>query len=790
MTYRRQEADRAHPETCGWILQHKSYRTWSTQGGLLWVKGNPGTGKSTLMAYVYRAFQAVPEHERHVILNFFFHGRGTTLQKTPTGMFRSLLHQLFTRARSVRGPIRKAFHEKRVFGEPAKDWKWQLKELQDLFLNGVTDVAKTRAITIFIDALDEAGVEAAAELVAYFHILNDRLIADNIVTRICISCRHYPVVSDNSSLGIHVEDENYRDILIFVQDWLNSKVLAWEKDSNSIDACQALKDTIVEKASGVFQWAQLVVPMVIERLNGGESFEEIRLMLARVPERLGAVYAHILTNVIKAYHHARTLHLMQWICLAERPLSVTELRFAMASDDAGIHPSRISCKDGKGFVETDARMEKLIRSLSGGLAEVKNHKKGSTVQFVHQSVNDFLLSNGLTFLVSASVDVLLGQDSGSLMSSSSDKVVGRSQHRLSRSCINHLKLEEVLREDVSTHFSLSEPAEDKIKQKLPFVDYATKFWFLHAEKAEGHGISQEELVAQFKPTQVFKTWIKIYRSIDGYHSKCPAPGSTLLHVASSSNLQSTVRLLLAKGTSIEEEDKLGNRALHYAARWGHKELISMLLDEQARIGPRSRNGSTPLEKAAGNGHEEVVQLLLGRGAHVNARTGSSGSALQAAALGGRTILVKTLIRNGAEVNAQGGEFGNALQAAALEGHEAVVQLLLDEGAEVNAQGGCYDNALQAAAYNGHKQVLEAFFNRQLDVNTEDSQGRFGLFFAMRGNQQDIIEYMLAIGARVDPTHKDRQGCSALHFAASGGCLKGLKLIINSGANVNALDTNA
>ena len=117
------------------------------------------------------------------------------ISRTTASSFRSLIHQLFTRDHSVRGPIRKAFQEKKVFGEPGKGWEWQLKELQDLFFNGLTDVAKTRAMTIFVDALDEAGSKAAEELVAYFHILNDRLSADNSATRICISCRHYPVVA-------------------------------------------------------------------------------------------------------------------------------------------------------------------------------------------------------------------------------------------------------------------------------------------------------------------------------------------------------------------------------------------------------------------------------------------------------------------------------------------------------------------------------------------------------------------------------------------------------------------
>jgi hypothetical protein len=35
-------------------------------------------------------------------------------------------------------------------------------------------------------------------------------------------------------------------------------------------------------------------------------------------------------------------------------------------------------------------MHKLVNSLWGGLAEVKHHKQENIVQFIHQSVNNFL----------------------------------------------------------------------------------------------------------------------------------------------------------------------------------------------------------------------------------------------------------------------------------------------------------------------------------------------------------------------------------------------------------------
>ncbi|KAI9767181.1 MAG: hypothetical protein M1839_004600 [Geoglossum umbratile] len=209
---RRQQADNAHPGTCDWILQRESLQKWvNGERTLLWIKGKPGAGKSTLMEFIYQALRKMPKRERQVNLDFFFHGRSTALQRIPIGMLRSLLHQLFSKVHSVRGPIRDAFQEKKGFGEAGKDWEWQLKELEDLLFSAVTYIAEIRATTIFVDALDEAGPEAARHLVAYFQRLNDRLANIKRFGRICISCRHYPVVAAIPGLRIVVEREDHED---------------------------------------------------------------------------------------------------------------------------------------------------------------------------------------------------------------------------------------------------------------------------------------------------------------------------------------------------------------------------------------------------------------------------------------------------------------------------------------------------------------------------------------------------------------------------------------------------
>ena len=141
-----------------------------------------------------------------------------------------------------------------------------------------------------------------------------------------------------------------------------------------------------------------MVPFVAKQCNDGEHLDSIRQKLNQVPTDLSQIYNHVLTKVIDIEKRPRALHLMQWIFPAEWPLSVTELRRAMASDDSSVRPSQYSIEDSKGFIDNDKQMRRMIISLSEGLAEIMRHcfEKGSRkfskyqVQFIHESVNNFL----------------------------------------------------------------------------------------------------------------------------------------------------------------------------------------------------------------------------------------------------------------------------------------------------------------------------------------------------------------------------------------------------------------
>ncbi|KAI9780640.1 MAG: hypothetical protein M1839_006581 [Geoglossum umbratile] len=491
MNYRQLEVQNARVDSCTWVLQHKGYIEWvKTRRGLLWIKGKPGSGKSTLMKRIFQ----LPDEEADIRLAFFFHRRGTTLQHTQIGMFRTMLHQLLKRVPSAGAELRSLYEDKNKLGRFGVDWDWSIAELGQIFKLALQSAARGHTIRIFIDALDEAGEGPARAVVSYIYDLNDLLLEPEAAISICFSCRHYPIVTTNHGFQICVENENDQDIRAYVLSELGGKFLSHNEGSTQEENLKALRDEISSKASGVFLWATLIVPIVVKQCNEGEPLETVQETLRKAPSDLGEVYRHILTNVVNPEDKAPRLHLMQWICLAVRPLSLAELRFAMASDDSSIHPLQYSCQESKGFVKDNAQMRKRTIGLSGGLAEVKYHNGADTVQFIHQSVNDFLATGGFRFL-----DPTSAKD-----------FVGLGHDRLSKSCINYLKLGEVLHEDRIWD------GWDKVHE-LPFIDYATKSWFLHAEDAESREISQQKLVQRLEtPRQVFETWVKIYRGIDKY----------------------------------------------------------------------------------------------------------------------------------------------------------------------------------------------------------------------------------------------------------------------------------
>ncbi|KFZ03150.1 hypothetical protein V502_11189 [Pseudogymnoascus sp. VKM F-4520 (FW-2644)] len=802
INYRRQEADQAYENTCAWIFGHPAYTEWSAKNcELLWIQGNPGSGKSTLMSFIYDEFHKNIPQSREVVLDYFFHGRGSTLQKTRVGMFRTLLHQLYHQVHFIRPQIQAVFKEKERFGKAGIGWEWHPKECERLFSEVITCAAQSRNITLFVDALDEAGIDGS-DLASYFHELNGKLRIGKGNARICISCRKYPVLASNLCLKVYVEKENKGDIKTYVERKFESEIQSHGMAMSAQDEFKKLRTAVVERSQNTFQWVYLVVPLIIKLRRDGLSLALIMEELDKVPQGLDKVYEHILTNVIELRYRPKTLLLMQWVCLAVWPLSVEEIRFAMASDDAYIDERRQSCSKLKDFVESGERMEMLITSMSGGLVETIWHKDDtynadivdkalgdySTVQFIHHSINDFLLSGGLKVLAQYQNPTTRGD---TVLSSSADGI-GQSHNRLCRSCINYLKLEDV---------SYNNPYNYKVYSPTqPFVRYATQYWLAHAERAESYGVSQEYLIQRLglHPDLVFFDWEPSYLRFRFAKRDCLK--SSLLHIACIANIQSIVIQVLKADSltdlsTINDRDYHSNKPLYYATIYGHCELVKIILDAEDPTGATSKDRATEfLIPAVKHGQERVVRELLVYGVDLRGNTQVARNALIEAVenmdimrttVNGDVSLIKLLLDYGADPNARGDFHKTAIEEAITSSvvHTAAVKLLLESGA--NANGSCSPKSTQLKGLMRRLSDSQWLLpnNNSLDETLELDGTVLQVAAALDDEDSAAIvtKMLLEKGA-----HVNEGGFygTALQIASARGSTLVMKLLLKKGAQVN------
>ena len=169
---------------------------------------------------------------------------------------------------------------------------------------------------------------------------------------------------------------------------------------------------------------------------------------------------------------------------------------------------------------------------------------------------------------------------------------------------------------------------------------------------------------------------------------------------------------------------------------------------------RPKDGLSTLMFASKYGHIKVIELLLNHGASVNLENYSGQTAIMFAAESGHTDIVDLLIRYGADISTKSKIYMNSstpLSLAAVNGHLDVVELLLDHGAKIDERIGTSTPLMYAAETGDYK----------------------------------LCKFLIERGANVNATSLNAiDGESVLSLAALNGHLDIIKLLINSGADVN------
>lgn len=180
--------------------------------GLLWIKGKPGSGKSTLIKEAMRqARKSTSPHNQHIV-SFFFNARGHLLEKTPVGFFRVLLYQLL--------PVfREQMHEFVEFCNlkiaETDEVEWDPQELKNNLRSTLSEPCGLQ-IFVFVDALDECVNDGSREIMNFLRELSADAYSTGHELNICVSSRHYPTITIATYFELVLEDYNEADIALFV----------------------------------------------------------------------------------------------------------------------------------------------------------------------------------------------------------------------------------------------------------------------------------------------------------------------------------------------------------------------------------------------------------------------------------------------------------------------------------------------------------------------------------------------------------------------------------------------
>lgn len=800
MSFRKHTIKKNHVKTCQWFLNDPIYQEWldpallSRQPGFIWIRGKPGVGKSTLMKFAWLQTQIKYQqacHDREMMVaSFFFNARGETLEKSASGMYRSLLVQLLENFHDLQKVL-----DSRDLEELLSLDSYPLGVLKDLFRAAVSELGN-RAVFGFIDALDECHELQLMDMVRYFEELAEHATQKSIPLRICFSSRNYPYINIQRGVELTLENQtgHEQDIANYVQSELRIENSALREQ---------LFSQILEKSARVFLWVVLVVDILNkEERDGRPAFTN---RLSELPSGLSDLFESIIK---RDNDNVDDLKLsLGWILLAQRPLELEEFYHACWHFKDPMLAKQY----------TKDRGEKYVLSSTKGLAQVAQSTP-PIVQFIHESVRDYLLKDDGLRKLWPNLPFHW-------------KDMGHEQ--LKHYCCIYIQ-----HAISSAHINSPDVENDDISKRLPLLRYVTQNVLHHAENA-ADSIWQGVFLEEFPTAQ----WANLENMYQKYNIRRLTPKADLLYILAERGFPNLIRTRLQNhpnilirgerhkyplfaalangnkdavaalfnlpstiydGKDITEglnyikdmRDYVTRTPLSWAAQEGRVGLVKLLLLAQADVNERDKAGQTPLLRAQSKRHWPVVAILIKAGADVSEKSymyndgdhPTRVTPLMYASAENDEKSATLLIENGAKVNAtcyydgwrRTGE--TALKIASRHGHEAMARLLIEYGA-LDGDWQIGINPLAVAAENGHIGVVALLTENGIYPYMKECGG-FALVKALHYGHVAIARLLISRGADIEfqtDFYEKPARCSPLAAASRKGHESLVRLLISKGA---------
>ncbi|KAK2764178.1 Ankyrin-3-like protein 3 [Colletotrichum kahawae] len=365
-----------------------------------------------------------------------------------------------------------------------------------------------RRLTCFIGALDECSESEVRQMIVFFEGLEEEATSNNIHLKTCFSSRHYPHIDIKFGLKLTLEDQygHGQDLQRYVEAYLRVGDRAH---------ADTFRSKILQKAGGVFMWVVLVVEILNKEFVRGRWFL-VEQRLQQIPTELSKLFKDI---IIRDNNNMDEFSLCcQWILFAKRPLNPKEFYFAMRS---GLSEGRYSPVMFNPEFDTQTDMELFVTSSSKGLAEITTSSH-PTVQFIHESIRDFLIKdNGL--------QELWPELGSNLQATSHEKLKECCQLYVTPNMVRLVRLPALALRRVPKRRRM-EQTRRKAMELFPFLEYATENLLHHANI---YAATRSQRT--FLETLPFADWVYLTNLFTTDDEDCFKPTSSLTYVLAEKN---------------------------------------------------------------------------------------------------------------------------------------------------------------------------------------------------------------------------------------------------------------
>jgi hypothetical protein len=341
-----------------WILNNKDFRKWrsSPQSQILWIKGDPGKGKTMLLCGIIDELEKEPDN----CLSYFFCQATDARLSNATAVLRGLIYLLVDRKPSLISHVREKYdHAGKQAFEDGNAWEALSKILASI----LNDPGLDDAILV-VDALDECKTDRHKLLC---------FIKRPYRVKWVVSGRNWQDIEENLGSSEHMAwlqlELNQESISQAVQTYIDFKIeeLACVKTYDK-PTKDAVRNHLSANADGTVLWVALVCHELADPTitRNRHTLSQLK----KFPSGLGPLYMQMMKQISDSRDAKVCKEILAIASVVYRPITLDELKVlaeSMEQDDYDDLPQ-------------------IIQACGSFLTL----RKG-VMYFVHQSAKDFLL---------------------------------------------------------------------------------------------------------------------------------------------------------------------------------------------------------------------------------------------------------------------------------------------------------------------------------------------------------------------------------------------------------------